>query len=307
METTRHISQPLFSIIIPTHDRPHPLAACLFALSRLTFAKNRMEVIVVDDGGQFPLQPLIDRFRHHLPLIFVRQESAGPAAARNRGASRARGEFLAFTDDDCRPAPAWLTCLQHHLRENPHCVVGGKVVNALPDNAYAAFSQLLLDFLYAYQNRNLENVCFLASCNIALARRQFLASGGFDETYRRAGGEDREFCRRLRQKGYDMVYASKAVVFHAHDLSLTSFCRQQFNYGCGAFHFSKTLRQASRALPWGFYLNLCHNSYAQGRKSRRGFLFITLLFISQLSTAAGFINATKDNKLRHPAIWPVRN
>src|SRR3990172_7747823 len=82
----------------------------------------------------------------------VRQRNAGPASARNTGAAQARGEFLAFTDDDCRPAPDWLRGLALRLTQSPDCVIGGRTTNALPDNPYSSASQLLIDYLYSYYN-----------------------------------------------------------------------------------------------------------------------------------------------------------
>ena len=88
------------SIVIPTYGRPDQLAACLDSLEALDYPRDRFEVIVVDDGSPQPLPP----YGGALRVTLVRQAHAGPAAARNTGAAASRGRWLAFTDDDCRPA-----------------------------------------------------------------------------------------------------------------------------------------------------------------------------------------------------------
>src|SRR6266480_5580198 len=107
-----------FSIIVPTHNRPQQLAACLDSLAGLDFPRDRFEVVVVDDESAKPLDAVVSPFRERLHLVLVRQKQAGPAAARNRGSTEARGCYLAFTDDDCRADSAWLrrlhTCLANH-------------------------------------------------------------------------------------------------------------------------------------------------------------------------------------------------
>lgn len=116
---------PRFSIVIPTYNRPEQLAVCLQACARLDYPRDCFEVIVVDDGGVEPLDGIVARFHGTLTLKLLQQENTGPAAARNRGASEASGEFLAFTDDDCSPASDWLKALGRHCVASPDCVVGG--------------------------------------------------------------------------------------------------------------------------------------------------------------------------------------
>ncbi|MBU6435334.1 MAG: glycosyltransferase family 2 protein, partial [Nitrospirae bacterium] len=122
--------RPFISIVIPTYNRPEQLSVCLRACSRLDYPHDRFEVIVVDDGGVTPLDEVANQFRDLLTLKLLRQENAGPATARNRGAFEAAGEFLLFTDDDCAPAPDWLTTLAAQFSASPDCAVGGETSNA---------------------------------------------------------------------------------------------------------------------------------------------------------------------------------
>ena len=100
---------PSFSVVVATHSRPRQLARCLEALADLDYPRDRVEVLVVDDGGSKSLDRVIAPYRDRLNLALLSQARAGPGAARNTGAARAKRTFLAFTDDDCIVSPDWLT------------------------------------------------------------------------------------------------------------------------------------------------------------------------------------------------------
>src|SRR5512135_321602 len=136
---------PLFSVIVPTHNRPSQLAACLQAITEMDYPREGFEVIVVDDGGTASLGQIYHSFRGLLNLSFLRQERGGPAAARNTGVQHSRGRYLAFTDDDCAPSRDWLTRLQEHFAHAPEVLYGGRTVNGLAANPYSAASQAVID------------------------------------------------------------------------------------------------------------------------------------------------------------------
>ncbi|MGL5923098.1 glycosyltransferase family A protein, partial [Chroococcidiopsis sp.] len=114
------MEQLFFSIIIPTYNRPERLLSCLKSIAQLNYPPDRFEVIVVDDGSEMPIEPVIASFRKQLNLTAIAQQNAGPANARNTGATRARGKFLVFTDDDCMPAPEWLKTLEVRFKAAPN-------------------------------------------------------------------------------------------------------------------------------------------------------------------------------------------
>jgi len=101
---------PRFTVIVPTFERPAPLAACVRALRALERPGGALEIVIVNDGGSPPPPDVVDAGGDTtLQLRVIDQRNAGPASARNRGAAEAQGEYLAFTDDDCLPDRGWLT------------------------------------------------------------------------------------------------------------------------------------------------------------------------------------------------------
>jgi len=283
---------PLFSIIIPTFNRPEGLRRCLQALAAQNFSAQRFEVILVDDGGSVDLTPLVAPFQERLSITVIRQKNAGPAAARNAGSVHARGQFLIFTDDDCAPTKNWLTIFAEQCQKTPDRLIGGFTVNALKKNAFAEVSQQLITFLYAHFNRDAENPRFFTSNNMLIPAARFREIGGFDTTFPLAAGEDRAFCAHWLNNGWKMIYAPDAVVFHAHQMSLTGFLRQHFNYGRGAFRFHqlqlKTDSSKNRRESPAFYINLIFYPLSKS-KSARAVLRTGLMFISQIATTAGYL------------------
>ena len=282
-----------FSIVITTRNRPRQLQNLLSGVAALDFARNRFEVIVVDDGGTEPLEPVVSRFTEQLQLQFIHQEPGGPASGRNTGVAAARGRYLAFIDDDCVPNIDWLSRLENALELNPGAMVGGRTVNGLPANAYSAASQFTLDMVYAFYNENPRSGRFFATNNMAVAREQFLALGGFDADFVLSAAEDRDLCDRWKHAGFSMVYEPAAVIGHFHDLTLASFCRQQFVYGRGAVRFhAKALERGSGRMRdhFGFHRHLPTWFVRAWRGQRPASpVRVALLFLTgQTLHAAGF-------------------
>lgn len=232
---------PSVSIVIPTYGRPRQLAECLGSLARLDYPRDRVEVLVVDDGGSTPLDELVASFRSEVRITLIRQVNAGPAAARNTAARQATGEYLAFTDDDCLLDPSWLRTLAGVWIDSPECMVGGLTLNGVP-NLYSATSQLIVDVVYRHYNADPADAHFIASNNMALPARGFQEIGGFDPSFRTA--EDRDLCDRWRHQGKRIVYVPAAVLHHNRPMNGADFCRQHFQYGQGAERFSR--RRAER-------------------------------------------------------------
>ncbi len=283
-------SAPFFSIVVPTYNRPIRLAACLQALSQLDYPRDRYEVVVVDDGSPEPMDAVVDPMRSLLTISLIRQQNAGPAAARNAGAQRATGELIAFTDDDCMPSPDWLQGFAAQLEKTSDAMVGGRSLNALPNNLYSTASQALIDYLYTYYSDPKKEM-FFASNNIAMLRSHYLRVGGFDTSFPLAAAEDRELCDRWQQHGLTMHYDPNITIRHAHHLSLKSFWRQHFGYGRGAFCFHQVRAQRNhepiKVEPVKFYTELL--AYPLGRKDVKSPLFVSVLFfLSQVATTTGF-------------------
>lgn len=232
---------PSASVVIPS-VRPQALVCCLDALSRQTLPPGSFEVIVVDDGSEPPLALDTSRWAEKFSLKVVRQKSSGPSSARNRGVAEACGHFVAFTDDDCLPEPAWLETLVAEVEEFPSALCGTVTVNGLPRNLWSATSQYIIDLVYAHFNARPDDAYFLASNNIACRREKFLELGGFDTGFSKAGAEDREFCDRWRMSGNPIHLVPQPLLQHRHFQTFAKFLDIHYRYGRGAFVYQSKRR-----------------------------------------------------------------
>ncbi|MDU8942186.1 glycosyltransferase family 2 protein [Ovoidimarina sediminis] len=247
---------PRSTIIVPSYNRPDALGRCLQAL--IEQDDGDFEVVVVDDGSATPLQGVCAPYG---PLVrCIRQENAGPAKARNRAVSEARGRFLAFTDDDCRPRPDWLRRLREAHAGVDERLVGGWVVNGLPDDMLATTSQELCDYLYDYFGARNGTMPFFTTNNMGCSKAEFERVGKFDERFSTAAAEDREFGMRWQDLGGELHFTEGAVVDHYHGMTLQKFLRQHWNYGRGAhrLHRIMSIKQLGnrKIEPFRFYRDL---------------------------------------------------
>lgn len=284
-------NDPFFSIIIPTYNRPARILSCLEAMAGLDYPVDCFEVIVIDDGGDELLDDVIAPFRQQMTLSLIRQDHAGVAVGRNTGAERARGEFLVFTDDDCRPSSDWLRRLADRFAASGDCIIGGRTVNALEDNLYSTASQTLISYLFSYYNVNPQEARFLNGSNLAVPAAGFFALGGFDKTFFLMGAEEREFCDRWLHSGKRMIYAPEALTYHFHTLTFRSFLLQHFKYGCGAYHYQKLKQlrchQGMKVEPFSFYLDMLRYPFVAPQRLSAPLLSL-LLIASQAANTAGY-------------------
>jgi GT2 family glycosyltransferase len=197
---------------------------------------------------------------------------------------------VAFTDDDCRPERSWLRVLAKRIATSDGIAIGGHTTNGLPNNRFAAASQVIIDLVYQFYNPDPERSTFFASNNFACPVQAFRELGGFDERFFRAASEDRELCDRWLKSGRALVFAPDAVIRHYHDLDLRSFCRQHFNYGRGAycFHRRRVERGATKfEIQVRFHVEAMRHPFRRER-GLRALLLLSTLLVWQGANAAGF-------------------
>ena len=256
---------------------------------------------MVDDGSDQPLLELVAALRPRLQVALITQDNAGPAAARNAGVAHAKGEFLAFTDDDCLPTGHWLKALAARFRAAPRQAIAGRTINALPHNPFATASQLIIDMVHAYYNADPSQARFSASNNLALPTEMFRSIGGFDETFRTS--EDRDLIDRWLHHGHRLIYAPEVLVYHAPALTSLKFWWQHFHYGRGAFHYHRA-RARRGSGPFRpdlhFYVQVLR-SLPHLRQEHKGHALslALLLAVWQMANTTGFVwEQMKERKAR---------
>jgi GT2 family glycosyltransferase len=197
------MTELLFSVVIPTFQRPDLLSACLEGLKPgfQTMDSQSYEVIVTDDGQSILAEAMITE---QYPWVrWVPGPQRGAAANRNNGIQAAKGQWLVFTDDDCLPDRGWLAAFQKALNQNPEaCVLEGKTYAEREQQSMAESAPI---------NDAGGN---LWSCNMAICRKAIETVQGFDERFPYAMLEDIDLRIRLTEAGYTLQFVPEATVCH---------------------------------------------------------------------------------------------
>jgi glycosyltransferase involved in cell wall biosynthesis len=239
---------PDTSVVICVYNGADTLADGLRAVEAQSFPRERYEVIVVDDGSTDDSARIASRFEVRL----LRRPHRGLAAAKNTGWQAARGDWVAFTDDDCGPTRHWLRLLRQAVEqgERGERVLGaaGRIVGYPSPMAVPRYVELRGGF---NTDRHLQHPTYpYAPSGNAMYRREALAAvNGVDERY-----SSYESCdlhtRLLRSFGGVFHYEPRAVVFHRHYTTWRDYFRQQRGYGRGLAQFMWHYRGELPWSPW---------------------------------------------------------
>lgn len=233
----------LISVVVSTYNRPDALSAVLSALGRQS--DRRFEIVIADDGSGEATRQAVYRWQKKLPcpLKHAWQKDHGfrAARARNYAVSASRGEHLIFLDGDCIPQPSFIAD-HRRLAQAGWFVRGSRILLSesftlwvleqwVPIASWPLWRCLLarcrghmqrlvpllrfpLPYL-AYAKANRWHG--VKTCNLALARKDFIAVNGFDEDYTGWGFEDSDLAVRLFNYGVRRKEAfNRAVVFHLY-------------------------------------------------------------------------------------------
>ena len=212
----------LVSVVVSTKDRRAFLAGLLDSLDRQTLPGDRFELVIVDNGSSddtlATLRAAARRTRFRTRVL-RREPPGGPARGRNAGWREARADVVAFTDDDCRPAPEWLEEGLRIMGEGEPGIVQGRT---FPDPARIGY----LGPFDTSQRVEWESGVY-ETCNIFYVREALERAGGFSEDIPVPAGEDTEVAWRAKALGYASRFAPEAVVYHAvHPGSLRGYARR---------------------------------------------------------------------------------
>jgi glycosyltransferase involved in cell wall biosynthesis len=211
----------MISIIIPVYNKEKTIRKCLDSLLNQSYSKE-YEIIVVDDGSNDRTKEIVEKFER---VKLLKQEHKGPASARNLGAKQAKGEIILFTDADCIADKHWAKEMVKPF-ENPEIVGVQGRYETKQKELIARFSQLEIEDRYE-RMKTFETIDFIGSYSAGYRKGVFLKSGGFDESFPIASGEDPELSFRL-SKEYKMVFNPNAKVYHEHPNTLGKYLKQKF-------------------------------------------------------------------------------
>jgi glycosyltransferase involved in cell wall biosynthesis len=232
------------SVIVCTRNRAHAIIPCLDSITQsLTHAAPvDAEIVVVDNASTDDTSAVVREWAKScaFPVQLLFEPRKGLSAARNCALRSARGDLLAFTDDDCRVSKEYAAnLLRHDTTDTEPVLRGGRVELDDPTDLPVTIKT---DVVLARWNRqmnsakryNLGNCIF--GCNMSMRRTVVERLGYFDELLGAGtsipGGEDTDFIFRAYLAGLTIEYVPDMVVFHRHGRKLISDGNRLFRNYC---------------------------------------------------------------------------
>lgn len=252
MDKNNFTKNPFVSIIIPIFNSVATIRQCLDSVSKQTYAKERYEIVVIDDGSTDGSSDCVLEYQ----VILIKQSNKGPACARNRGVKCAKGELVIFLDSDCVVASDWI---QKHV--NVHVsgcdegvrlgCVGGSMILPKKHNTIIELSDYYSSWYEPPLASAKQKYEYLPSTNLSILKNVFEMVGGFNENLR--CGEDVEFGMRLLGRGYVIKCCPEIEVEHYSRTTLSSFMSHHYQWGYYAPQFRKF--GSGLKYDWLFYPN----------------------------------------------------
>jgi GT2 family glycosyltransferase len=230
---------PKVSVVIVNLNGINHLKQCFASIEKLNYPKDKLEVIVVDNGSNDGSAEYINEKYVWIKLI-INKKNEGFAKPCNDGARAASGEYVAFLNNDMKVKCDWLTELIASLKASSAVCAGSVILSWNGDQLdFAGGSVSFYGMGYQYnfhkQMRQVEptlkcdkEIMFACGGAMIIDRRIFLETGGFDEDYF-AYYEDVDLGWRLNILGYKVVLSVKSRVFHRHHGTSGSFAKEYRN------------------------------------------------------------------------------
>lgn len=212
---------PYVSIVIPAFNSSLMLGQAIEACLGQDYPKDRLEVIIVDDGSCDNTKDIVSQY----PVVYIYQEKKGPGAARNRGWKAAKGEVIFFTDADCVPKKDTLSIMTRSLYEKGVDAVAGTygIKNAEDIMARCIHAEIMFRHL-----RMPDYINSFGTYNVLIKAQALGELSGFNEDYLTSSAEDSDLSYRMVKKGYKIYFERKSIVLHFHEKSLARYLKKQF-------------------------------------------------------------------------------
>ncbi|UCC91435.1 MAG: glycosyltransferase [Candidatus Aenigmatarchaeota archaeon] len=209
------------SVVIPVYNSEKTIEKCIGSLLNQT--RKPDEIIVVDDRSKDRTSEIAKSFKN---VTLLEKNHEGPAAARNLGAKKAKGEILLFIDSDCIADKNWVSEMVKPFENKQITGVQG-IYKTSQKGLMSRFVQLEIEDRYE-RMKKFETIDFVGSYSAGYRKRIFLKFKGFDESFPIASGEDPELSFKLSKAGHKMVLNEMAIVYHNHVNSLGDYLKQKF-------------------------------------------------------------------------------
>jgi len=229
---------PSVTIVVPVLNEEAAIGACLESLLGQEYPREKLEIIVVDNGSSDRSLEILSGYGQRLTLL--NEQEPGPAATRNSGIAAANGEILAFTDADCVARGDWLMNLVSPLSEPEVGLVGGKILALPAATDIERYSEKLDDHGVSLN----APIPTAITMNWASRTADIRALGGFDPEF--IQGEDSDLSLRMFLAGHTFRYQPSAIVYHRNEETYGKLFREGYRHGMASVRLVRKHRETYR-------------------------------------------------------------
>jgi cellulose synthase/poly-beta-1,6-N-acetylglucosamine synthase-like glycosyltransferase len=234
------------SLIISTRDRCQQLVRCLQAVQGITFERP-WELIVVDNGSVDETASVVRQFFSSAGVsgVCVFEPKLGKSNALNTAIEIARGQILAFTDDDCYPERDFLSCVWSAFDDPSVGYVTGRIMLHDPTDYPVTINETMTPL--TFPARSFVTAGTVHGANMAFRRAALAALGGFDPLLgpgTQLVSEDLDAAGRASAMGWKGRYCPEVIVRHHHGRKATDIphLMKLYGMGAGAYHMKLLLK-----------------------------------------------------------------
>jgi glycosyltransferase involved in cell wall biosynthesis len=234
------------SLIICTRDRCQQLARCLESVRRIAFDRP-WELIIVDNGSTDETAAVVREFikTADVRATYLFEPRLGKSKGLNTALETASGQILAFTDDDCYPAPDFLSQVWSAFDDPSVGYIGGRIMLHDPADHPITINESMTPV--TFPARSFVCAGCVQGANMAFRRRVLFDIGGFDPLFGPGAlfiAEEIDAVGRASAMGWKGEYRPEVVVRHHHGRKAADAAALWKSYaiGRGAYHMKLLLR-----------------------------------------------------------------
>jgi glycosyltransferase involved in cell wall biosynthesis len=238
------MSNPIISIVICTYNRGNLLPGCLAALVNQTAAPSLYEIVVINNNSTDNTEKITgDLVKDHSNIRLVTESEQGLSPSRNRGYQEAKGEYVAYIDDDAKAAPNWVETAVKIVNEAQPDIFGGPIYPFYRSSKPAWFKDEYEIRVHAQQTGWMESG-WLSGSNIVFKKTFLTNSTGFNPQFGMKGDsfgyhEETQLVLEAFQNKKRIYYSLDLIVNHLvpeYKYSLAYFIYSRYKSGKDSYY-----------------------------------------------------------------------